>query len=601
MPALDFAAVRQNRGRMRRAGIRAAAAGIATTVALALPAAAQAINFEPFVVVNGALDATDVTWGDFDQDGDADLAVIEDGGEGVQVLLGGPGQSFGAPAEYSAGPTASGGRAVQVADFNNDGDPDIAKTTTGSDNVAVFYGDNAPGGDPPGGGEFEAGTPYDTSTGFGAGMDIGDFDGDSDLDIAVSDSATAEVDILVNNGAAFVAAGASVPVAVASNDVTVADFNADGEPDVASAGSGQNVSVALGGAGTTFSAAVDYVAGNLHSDIDAAHLDGDFDPELIVANADGSISILTAGAGGTFGPVQDLPVSSGAYDVQAFDFDVDGDQDVAVSDPGDGSVSVLPREGVSFGSPQRFSVGDTAPPLALAVGPFGGDARPDLVTAAFTPSGVRMLIGAPDPDPEYKSKVVVGPVSGSVYYTCPDSAPRTLLRRERELSLNCIIYAEAGRVRLTSADVAGNEQTAEFYEGDFTMQQFVERPRRKLKNGKVRKGRPETITQLTLYRAKPKCGGKASASGPVAQAAAGRRGLWGSGRGRFRTRGSRSSGTVRGTTWFVGETCAGTLTRVTDGVVEVRDFVRNRTVILRKGDSYLARNPGKRANRKRKP
>jgi hypothetical protein len=35
--------------------------------------------------------------------------------------------------------------------------------------------------------------------------------------------------------------------------------------------------------------------------------------------------------------------------------------------------------------------------------------------------------------------------------------------------------------------------------------------------------------------------------------------------------------------------CDGTLVRVTDGVVEVRDLVRGRTVQVRAGKSYLAR------------
>ena len=53
--------------------------------------------------------------------------------------------------------------------------------------------------------------------------------------------------------------------------------------------------------------------------------------------------------------------------------------------------------------------------------------------------------------------------------------------------------------------------------------------------------------------------------------------------------GSYSAATVRGTEWLVQDTCAGTLTRVTQGTVLVRDKVRRRNVILRAGRSYLAR------------
>ena len=42
--------------------------------------------------------------------------------------------------------------------------------------------------------------------------------------------------------------------------------------------------------------------------------------------------------------------------------------------------------------------------------------------------------------------------------------------------------------------------------------------------------------------------------------------LWGDGKGTFRTTGKYSAATVRGTKWLVQDSCAGTLTRVTQGV-----------------------------------
>ncbi len=49
--------------------------------------------------------------------------------------------------------------------------------------------------------------------------------------------------------------------------------------------------------------------------------------------------------------------------------------------------------------------------------------------------------------------------------------------------------------------------------------------------------------------------------------------LWGKGKGRFRTRGRYSSGTVRGTNWITTDYCDGTETRVVNGVVQVYDLV----------------------------
>jgi hypothetical protein len=69
--------------------------------------------------------------------------------------------------------------------------------------------------------------------------------------------------------------------------------------------------------------------------------------------------------------------------------------------------------------------------------------------------------------------------------------------------------------------------------------------------------------------------------------------LWGSGKGRYRSRGNNSSATVRGTIWLTEDRCDGTLTRVRTGRVVVRDFALDRKVVLEPGDSYFARASGR--------
>jgi hypothetical protein len=65
--------------------------------------------------------------------------------------------------------------------------------------------------------------------------------------------------------------------------------------------------------------------------------------------------------------------------------------------------------------------------------------------------------------------------------------------------------------------------------------------------------------------------------------------LWGDGKGKFRTKGTYSAATVRGTKWLVRDTCTTTTTRVTSGTVQVEDFVKKRKKLVRKGKSYVAR------------
>jgi hypothetical protein len=65
--------------------------------------------------------------------------------------------------------------------------------------------------------------------------------------------------------------------------------------------------------------------------------------------------------------------------------------------------------------------------------------------------------------------------------------------------------------------------------------------------------------------------------------------LWGDGKGKFRTRGSYSAATVRGTKWLVQDTCTTTVTRVARGVVQVEDFAKRKKVLVKAPKRYTAR------------
>jgi hypothetical protein len=103
-------------------------------------------------------------------------------------------------------------------------------------------------------------------------------------------------------------------------------------------------------------------------------------------------------------------------------------------------------------------------------------------------------------------------------------------------------------------------------------------------------GRARALVELKLAGGTyGKCGTRLTASrGRVAEPPKVVRSLWGTAKGRFRTRGRYAAATVRGTRWLTTDRCDGTLTTVKQGVVEVRDFTRARTVTVRAGKSYLA-------------
>ena len=145
-----------------------------------------------------------------------------------------------------------------------------------------------------------------------------------------------------------------------------------------------------------------------------------------------------------------------------------------------------------------------------------------------------------------------------------------------------VIDAREGKLDLqTALDASGATQTVRLWGAVFQVSQAASG--RGLTEFRLRGGRPAGC---------PTRGGRARAR--AAAAPAGRpAGLWARDRnGRFRTRGRNSVATVRGTEWLTRETCAGTLTKVTEGTVAVRDVRRGKTVVVQAGHSYLARDRG---------
>ena len=154
----------------------------------------------------------------------------------------------------------------------------------------------------------------------------------------------------------------------------------------------------------------------------------------------------------------------------------------------------------------------------------------------------------------------------------PGSSVFVALDATKGLPVGTEIDARNGKIRLTSEPGQGKPvQKAEFYGGIFTVTQgsdgFVE-----LRLTEALAACPKKKKKASAAAAKPKS-----------------RKLWGDGKGKFRTRGQYSAATIRGTRWLVEDSCEGTLTRVTNGVVSVRDTGTRKTVLVRAGKSYLAK------------
>jgi hypothetical protein len=167
--------------------------------------------------------------------------------------------------------------------------------------------------------------------------------------------------------------------------------------------------------------------------------------------------------------------------------------------------------------------------------------------------------------------VAAGTVSGTVAIRAPGGRGFVTLAADGSVPVGSQVDARRGVIALTSALPGGTRQTARFWGGIFTVRQDA------------RGAGTVTLVMPSIGRCPRRGAYTATARTP-------RRSLWGKDHhGRYRTKGRNSVATVRGTRWQTVESCAGTLTRVTEGRVVVRDVRRHRDVRLTAGHSYLAR------------
>jgi hypothetical protein len=213
------------------------------------------------------------------------------------------------------------------------------------------------------------------------------------------------------------------------------------------------------------------------------------------------------------------------------------------------------------------------------------------------------------PPPVLGQSVDVVPVSGVVFVKPPpglalsatadpfasaaiaNGSGFVALTRAQQIPSGSQIDARAGTLALTAAPATarGQLQTGSFGGGLFKLAQDSHGQSSGLTTLSLLEGAFQGAPSYASCKAK-KAG---DSSGPGAHAAklSSRvlQTLHASVHGRFRTHGRYSAATVRGTAWTTSDRCDGTLTSVQRGRVQVSDFARHITVIVRQGHRYLAR------------
>ena len=317
--------------------------------------------------------AQSATIADVNNDGESDILVANFGSDNVSVLLSDGAGGF-TPTEVSPHQTGEGPGSIVTADFNGDGNLDLATANSGSNDISILLGDGA--------GAFLESDFSPVMAGNRPDSVIStDVDGDGASDLVVANGSSDDVSVLLGDGSgAFAEAGGS-PIAIGggASQALAADVNGDKNIDLVVANrDDDNVSILLGdGSGGFVAAASSPIAvGNSPEDLSLVDLNNDGELDVATANANSDdISVLLGdgSAGFSESPGSPFPVAADAGSTRSIDFgdfDEDGNIDLIASSSRDGQVSILQGDGTGgfaaaaespytvFTSPQSLNVGN---------------------------------------------------------------------------------------------------------------------------------------------------------------------------------------------------------------------------------------------------
>lgn len=263
--------------------------------------------------------------GDFNMDGEIDVAVGNGTNNVVDVLLGDGTGGFPGTTSYLSGSFIRG---VGVLDLNGDGCDDLVTANRVTDNISTLLND--------GDGTFGPAISMETGGNGEYGIATGDANNDGLIDVFVGEfESPYSVVVLLSDGAGGFVARPPVLTGGRPWQITSGDFNGDGNVDAATANAWNSaMAVLLGDGMGGFSSVRTYHTGAYPISIDAGDLDGDGDLELVTSNGDGNWTIYENRPGGFVNPRTLLSSSSGSCAI-LHDRDNDGDLDLTGIDETD--------------------------------------------------------------------------------------------------------------------------------------------------------------------------------------------------------------------------------------------------------------------------
>src|SRR5580704_8216018 len=277
-----------------------------------------------------------------------DLAVANQTAGTVSILHGNGDGTFTVEPSLTL-PSGAGPTAIAVGDFNDDGFADLAVVNRNANTVSIFLGN----GDE----TFQAPTTTLVTGNAPTSIVAQAFNPNAPgiIDLAVTNSTDNTLQIFLGNGKGTFTNGVTYDTGVTPVFVASADVNLDGNLDLVVADSGaatttntvgNSVSVFLGNGDGTFilpgGARMDFAAGTTPTSFVIADFNDDGIPDLLVtASGDDAAALMIGASGGFFNAPIEVPVGTTPDSVATADFNGDGLPDVAISNFGSNTASVI--------------------------------------------------------------------------------------------------------------------------------------------------------------------------------------------------------------------------------------------------------------------
>ncbi len=290
-----------------------------------------------------------ITTGDFNNDGKLDVATSNRSTDNVSVLL----NTGNSPTGYAYFNTSSFAASfspdfIAAGDLNADGKTDLVTSSYAAKKLAVLIN----------GGNGTFGAPSLYGTGESPQIALGDFNGDGRLDVAATDPDTDKILVWVGKGDGSLTAKGGFAADTNVWAIATADVNNDAKLDLVTANHGvapKNVSVYLGDGNGTFTLLSHLAIGGFQTSdaIDLLDLNGDGALDVVVADRSKQIAVLLGNGTGSFGPGAVFATSANQaqpFSITSGDFNSDGDIDLATANYPEnnsgvaGSISVLSNQ-----------------------------------------------------------------------------------------------------------------------------------------------------------------------------------------------------------------------------------------------------------------